>query len=196
MDGYALSSAQQQRTPAVFTVGPTVAAGADPDELYPEGLGDSVAPIMTGAKLPRGTTTIVPVEECQPDTFTDDEVHIPSVPQQQYVRKAGSDSAAGSLLLRAGTRLDALAIAALASQSITTVTVWQRPRVIICTGGAEISHGDGNEGVASIPDANGPMLHQLCRSAGIEVVDHIRTDDNVERFVEDVARGVDKRWCG
>ena len=192
MDGYALSSAQQQRTPGVFTVGPTVAAGADPDELYPEGLGDSVAPIMTGAKLPRGTTTIVPVEECQPDTFTDDEVHIPSVPQQQYVRKAGSDSAAGSLLLQAGTRLDALAIAALASQSITTVTVWQRPRVIICTGGAEISHGDGNEGVASIPDANGPMLHQLCRSAGIEVVDHIRTDDNVERFVEDVARGVDK----
>ena len=134
MDGYALSSAQQQRTPGVFTVGPTVAAGADPDELYPEGLGDSVAPIMTGAKLPRGTTTIVPVEECQPDTFTDDEVHIPSVPQQQYVRKAGSDSAAGSLLLQAGTRLDALAIAALASQSITTVTVWQRPRVIICTG--------------------------------------------------------------
>ena len=114
-------------------MGPTVAAGADPDELYPEGLGDSVAPIMTGAKLPRGTTTIVPVEECQPDTFTDDEVHIPSVPQQQYVRKAGSDSAAGSLLLQAGTRLDALAIAALASQSITTVTVWQRPRVIICT---------------------------------------------------------------
>ena len=49
MDGYALSSAQQQRTPGVFTVGPTVAAGADPDELYPEGLGDSVAPIMTGA---------------------------------------------------------------------------------------------------------------------------------------------------
>ena len=48
MDGYALSSAQQQRTPGVFIVGPTVAAGADPDELYPEGLGDSVAPIMTG----------------------------------------------------------------------------------------------------------------------------------------------------
>lgn len=62
MDGYALPDTAG----GSFTVGPTIAAGADAAALYPGGLDGLAAPIMTGAPVPRGTACVVPVEDCTP----------------------------------------------------------------------------------------------------------------------------------
>lgn len=194
MDGYALSSAHVAATPGVFTVGETLPAGTDPDQLYPDGLDDHVAPIMTGAKIPRGTAAVVPVEACRPDRFpgAGDRIEIPvEVPAGQYIRPAGSDIRAGDPLLRAGDRITPVAVGVLAGQDITEVTVVERHRVIICTGGAEIGTGGTGGGAAAIPDSNGPMLAALCTQAGIEVAAHVRTDDDPARLTAELAAVVD-----
>ncbi|QGU06215.1 Molybdopterin molybdenumtransferase [Corynebacterium occultum] len=176
MDGYALSATQLARTPASFPVGPTIAAGQDPDLSYPVGLTEAIAPIMTGAKVPAETAGIVPVERCSPQEFAAEGelVEVPVIPVGQFIRRAASDISAGTPLLPAGHLLGPLDIGLLASQSLKEVEVHPRTRVLICSGGAEI----GSQGVASIPDSNGPMLQALCEAAGIEVAHRILTDDD------------------
>lgn len=188
MDGYALSGEQLRQAPASFPVGPTIAAGQDPDLSYPAGLGEAIAPIMTGAKIPAGTAAIIPVENCSPPDFVAEGelVRVPAVPPGQFIRRAGSDITAGTPLLPAGHLLGALDIGLLASQSCTAVEVQRRARVLICRGGAEV----GSQGVASIPDSNGPMLQVLCGEAGIEVAERILTDDDPAKLRRELGAAI------
>ncbi|MEH0146802.1 molybdopterin molybdotransferase MoeA [Corynebacterium sp. Q4381] len=186
MDGYALPRAGA----AVWEVGPTVAAGADPDAIYPDGLGAKAAPVMTGAKLPRGTAAVVPVEACEPAEFvgTGDTVTVPDCAPGQFMRRAGSDVAAGDVIAPAGTLVTPVVAGVLASQCVEEVEVRARRRIIIVTGGKEV----GGAGAAQIPDTNTPMLEALAARHGIEVAATIRTDDDPEALAGEVERGVDK----
>ncbi|MDO5719667.1 MAG: molybdopterin molybdotransferase MoeA [Actinomycetaceae bacterium] len=178
MDGYAISDNQLALLPTHLPVGPTIAAGTDPTQLYPQGITDEVAPVMTGARLPDNAVAVIPVEKGQPDTFDKTDhygVDLPATTAGTFVREEGSDIAVGTLLIERNTKLTPLHIAALTSQKIETVTVWRKARVVLCTGGAEI----GGEGPASIPDVNGPLLVQLCEEYGIEPVASIHTNDDV-----------------
>lgn len=189
MDGFALSAAHLRQAPGEFTAGETLAAGADPDSLYPAGIGGDIVPIMTGAKVPRGTAAVVPVEDCDPPTFptagTRIRVTVSPTPGQ-FIRPAGSDISAGQTLLPAGATLGPVAVGVLAGQNLPVVEVIEQARVLICTGGAEI----GGTGAADIPDANGPMLQALCGRAGIEVVARLHTDDDPARLRADLAAAV------
>jgi molybdopterin molybdotransferase len=189
MDGFALSAAHLAQAPGEFTVGETLAAGTDPDALYPAGIGEAVVPIMTGAKIPQGAVAIVPVEACDPPTFPAPgatlRVTVSPAPGQ-FIRPAGSDLPAGQVLLRAGVTLGPVAVGVLASQNLPVVGVLEQARVLICTGGAEI----GGTGAADIPDANGPMLQALCDRAGIGVAARLHTDDDPARLRADLTAAV------
>lgn len=190
MDGFALSPEQIAASPGEFRVGETLAAGADPDAAYPEGILSEIVPIMTGAKVPAGAAAVVPVEACDPPAFPEAgatvRVTVSPAPGQ-FIRPAGSDIAAGETLLRAGAVLGPVAVGVLAGQEVAEVEVLARARVILCTGGAEI----GGTGAAGIPDANGPMLEALCARAGIEVAARLHTDDDPARLSADLAAAVD-----
>ena len=178
MDGYALSTAHLAG--GTFPVGPTLPAGTDPARLYPEGVGAQLVPIMTGAQVPAGTAAIVPVEAAMPTGFAAEgaRVSVPPTEEGRFIRRRGSDTAAGEVVLAAGARLNAVAVGVLASQGVSEVAVVERSGVVICTGGAEI----GGSEPAMIPDANGPMLRALCAAAGIEVLAQVCTDDDPERL--------------
>ena len=201
MDGYALSTAQLAG--GTFPVGPTVAAGVDPATVYPVGLDhDSLCPIMTGARLPSGTAAVVAVEKTQPGDFVPEgtSVTIPSVAADQFMRLQGSDIHAGEEIIPPGTELTPVHIALLASQSITSVEVVRRLRIITVTGGAEIaeiaeiteSTSNTAQPAATIPDANGPLLYALARRHGIEVLAQLHTDDNPARLADQLERAIDQ----
>ena len=180
MDGYALPTCDG----GTFTVGRTIAAGDVPGELT-----DGTAlPIMTGAKVPAGTATIVPVEHCESPHFPKEgaTVTVPAA-REQFIRRAGSDVQAGTTLINEHALLDAPSIATLASQGLTEVLTFAPARILICTGGAEIGHGS-----AAIPDANAPLLTAMARRAGIDVAGYITTDDDPQAlelaFTEAIAQ--------
>ncbi|WP_082470169.1 molybdopterin molybdotransferase MoeA [Curtobacterium sp. S6] len=187
MDGFALTSPDASRADRRFRIGPTVAAGADPGELYPGGLPEGTAcPIMTGAKIPEGTGAVVPVERCEPPEFgrPGADVIVPPAPAGQFLRLAGSDIRGGDTVLRAGQVVSPHLLAVLAGLGHREVMVRGRPRVVVCTGGEEIvGSGDGTEtggdvlGSSRIYDANGPMLEALCRDYGLEPVGRVLTGD-------------------
>lgn len=184
MDGYALPTLSGGE----FVVGETIAAGDDPAP-HP-GAGTAV-PIMTGAKVPAGTACIVPVEAGQPDHFpaAGETVTLPAAPEGQFIRRAGSDAEAGTLLLAEGTRLGPVAMAVLASQNVAEVEVVKPARILIVTGGAEIG-APGTPGTVTIPDANGPLLTQAAAEAGIEVIARLQTNDDPDALAADLRAAI------
>src|SRR5699024_329337 len=104
--------------------------------------------IMTGAPVPDGANTVVPVE------FTDHpttraplptNVRVPSDwPPGLNIRVAGSDVRAGEELIGRGTVLDGAALAALAGVGVEHVPVWPQVRVgVIVTGDEVVTHDPG-----------------------------------------------------
>lgn len=191
MDGYAVPHADGGR----FEVAKTIAAGSRPGIL--EG---KAAPIMTGAAVPADALAIIPVERTAPAEFLapGDYVEVPAVEAGLFIREQGSDVAAGNIIIPAGAKISGAAIATLASQSITHVEVTSPARILICTGGAEISSQDPSSPEATqpvnsattIPDANAPMLRALAAQAGINVVGHVSTNDDPQALASALSASI------
>jgi molybdopterin molybdotransferase len=157
--------------------------------------------IMTGARLPEGFDSVVPVEEIE--VLERDGVQRPrrirtraEVAPGQHVRRAGEDLPAGTLALQAGAVLDPFACMLLDALGIGEVAVRRRPRVAVFATGRELV-ADPRRALASgeIRDSNGPYLEARLVEAGAELVRRATLPDDAHAFVaavrEALAAGVD-----
>ncbi|MEV7884383.1 molybdotransferase-like divisome protein Glp [Streptomyces sp. NPDC002817] len=184
MDGYAVRVADvagaSEEFPAVLDVVGDVAAGQA--ELLHVGPGQA-ARIMTGAPLPPGAETVVPVEWTDgglgegPATGmraralapegAEGHVHVHRPAEARaHVRAKGSDVKAGDRALEAGTVLGPPQIALLAAIGRGTVRVRPRPRVVVMSTGSELVQPDEQLGNGQIYDSNSFALTAAARDAG------------------------------
>ena len=99
------------------------------------GPGEAVR-IMTGAPLPEGADTVVPVEET---AKADGNVKIlAAIPAGGNIRRAGEDVGAGDKVLEEGIVLRAPHAGMLASLRRSAIYVYQRPRVAVLSTGDEL----------------------------------------------------------
>ena len=92
-----------------------------------------------------------------------------AAPGQNVVFR-GDDAAPGRAVLRAGRRLRAADIGALAAMGITEPAVRRRPLVGILSTGDELVPPDRVPGPGEVRDVNAPMLCALVRGCGGEPV--------------------------
>ncbi|WP_017792321.1 molybdopterin molybdotransferase MoeA [Leucobacter salsicius] len=207
MDGYAVRAIDlthaSETNPVTLPLGYAAAAG-DPQLWHAPG---TATPVMTGAPVPHGADTIVPVEastagEFPPLTRAPHDPESPHEPGSKqpvtaplqaapagtatftapspvgrFVRVAGEDLARGALVAAAGAALTPTRIGALAASGVTQVAVRRRLRVLICATGDELAQPGEERNASHIPDANGPMLAALLRQYGAEV-EHTVIPDN------------------
>jgi len=168
MDGYAVQAADvagaSVAAPVRLRVVADLAAGTDEAPVIEAG---TAARIMTGAPVPPGADTVVPVEDT--DGGTDQvEVRAPA-PVGRHVRRVAEDVAAGDVVLRAGQELTPYRIAAVAAVGRPEVLVHRRPVVVVISTGSELV----TPGVATrrgqIPDSNSYLLAAAARAAGAQV---------------------------
>jgi molybdopterin molybdotransferase len=179
MDGYAVSTA------GLDPAGPTglrVAARIPAGRAAPDLGAGTAAPIMTGAAVPAGADAIVPIEKVSPDAFppvgVDAVVEVPAgVSAGAFVRAAGSDVAAGSVLFAAGTRLTPARWGVLAASGIDAVEVRSRPRLLLVSTGEELAAPGAPLGPGQIHDANGVALAAALAEVGVTVTTARVTDD-------------------
>jgi molybdopterin molybdotransferase len=133
MDGYAVRAADLEAGRREFRVTVDIPAGLWFAETI--GAGDA-AKIMTGAPLPAGADTVIPVELTAQhgDTLVVEE----PVRSGANVRHAGEDVAEGDVLFPRGARLGPAEIGLLASVGCASVSVVRRPRVAILATGSEL----------------------------------------------------------
>ncbi|MFF3504218.1 gephyrin-like molybdotransferase Glp [Streptomyces sp. NPDC003247] len=185
MDGYAVRVADvagaSEEFPAALEVVGDVAAGHAADLLH-VGPGQA-ARIMTGAPLPKGAETVVPVEwtdgglgegpvdgmrarSLAPDQAAGHVRVYRPAEARAHVRARGSDVKAGDRALEAGTVLGPPQIALLAAIGRGTVRVRPRPRVVVLSTGSELVQPGEELGSGQIYDSNSFALTAAARDAG------------------------------
>ena len=206
MDGYAIRSADtagaSDRAPARLRVIGEVPAGGVAELGVAPG---SAIRIATGAPVPPGADAVVPVEATTPLDAADRPgargrdavgplpvavlVHA-AVGAGGSIRRRGSDLEADTEILGAGTRIRPPGVALAAGAGVASVSVRRRPRVAVLATGDEVRGPGQALGPAGIPDANGPGLRALARSAGAEAIELGIARDRLEDVLERLRRGV------
>ena len=134
MDGIAIAFRDFAAGVRSFDVVGTQAAGAEPLAVA----GSQCVEVMTGAVLPHGADTVVPIERVQRDSASATIAADAAVAAEQFVHRRASDRAQGSLCLRAGTRLGPPEIAVLAGAGHATALVAAVPLVAVISTGDEL----------------------------------------------------------
>jgi molybdopterin molybdotransferase len=170
MDGIALDSEAVAAGRRSFRVQATQAAGDPPLTLAANG---ACIDVMTGAVLPVGCDSVVPVEEL---TVTSGEATLAAslrVAPWQNVHRRGSDTRQGTLLVSAGTRLHAPEVAIAAGAGMARIRVSSQPMLaVISTGNELIEPGE-------------PVLaHQVRRSNAYGIVSALR-EHGFQRVADD-----------
>src|SRR5579871_1283386 len=136
MDGYAVRSADAKAGAELLVIA-EIAAG--------QTAGQSLAPgqamtIMTGAALPAGADCVVPIEQTiGPFVKTGERVRLTADGSPgRNVAPRGSDVRLGTVVLKAGTKLDAPQLAVAACVGAANLPVWDRPRCAVLATGNEI----------------------------------------------------------
>ena len=181
MDGYAVRSADVASGATVLSVAARVPAGRVPAPLS----AGEAAPIMTGAPVPEGADAVIPIEVAVPPRFQPEggaaEVTLSGpVETGLFVRPAGSDVSAGSLLFPAGTVLRPAHLGALAASGLTTAALVPRLRLWLVSTGEELAPSAGGPlPPGKIHDANGTSLRGALEVAGASVRT-LRVSDDVD----------------
>ncbi len=129
--------------------------------------------ILTGAPMPIGADTVVPVED------TDAPMGAAELPEAvrisasrspgAHVRRVGSDLREGYPLLEAGTVLAPAALAVAAAGGHAQLTVHRAPRVAILATGDELALVGQPLESDQIPDSNTVGLSAQARESGAEI---------------------------
>lgn len=190
MDGFAVAAADlvdDSAETVTLEVCGDIAAGSTGEWLP----GKAVR-IMTGAEIPEGADTIVPVE------FTDhpvgfgplpDTVLLPSNwPADRHVRTRGSDVAAGQQIVGPGTLLDGSALSALASVGVFSISVRPAPKVAVIVTGDELltveqlSMAGGVTPPGHIINSNSVLVAETLESFGADVILEMTCGDTPEEL--------------
>jgi molybdopterin molybdotransferase len=124
---------------------------------------------MTGAPMPPGSDSVVPVEDAAP--VESGAVRLDTVPKPgAHVRRRGEVVEAGALLLAAGRRLTPADLVLAAAAGREKLRVARAPRAAVLVTGDELVPTGTRPGPGQLRNTNGPLLLAALRRAGAETV--------------------------
>eukprot|EP00871_Galdieria_phlegrea_P005912 jgi/Galph1/808/GphlegSOOS_G5465.1 len=188
-DGYAV---QHPIYPGKYPLVGTVTTGRVPGFEVHQG---EVAYITTGAPLPSGADSVIPVE------WTDeaDDPSLISVNKGtthagQEVRQVGSDIPKGELILAKGSLIGISECALLINCGVESIRVCKKPTVAVFSTGNELIDIDSSPEFGEIYDANRPLLIAAVQKMNLHVIDlGIVKDEesSIKQKVEDALQVAD-----
>lgn len=172
MDGFAVHAVDvhtaSSQTPVQLPVMMNIAAGTSTKKV----LGSmEAARIMTGAPIPPGADTVIPVEDTDANWEADESIEIQvkifkAQIRGTFIRPKGEEIRSGEKVLSKGTYLSPAAVAVVASLGISKPLVFKKPRVAILSTGDELVSVDQRIEKGQIRESNSFLLANLIQSCG------------------------------
>jgi molybdenum cofactor synthesis domain-containing protein len=185
MDGFAVRSSDiagaSPGSPVSLKVVGTALIGRRPDAVV--GGGEAVR-IATGAPIPAGADTVVPIENADPGSQTVAIFDAP--PPGRHIRPPGEDVREGEVLVAAGKRLGPPELGLLANAGFPHPSVHPRPRVIVLSTGDELIPPTETPEFGQIRDSNAYAIFAALRDVGAMPVLAGIVRDDVEALKETV----------
>jgi molybdopterin molybdotransferase len=177
MDGIAIDSRAYASGARRFQLQATQAAGAPALTLAGPELAIEV---MTGAIMPRGTDSVIPLEEYE---IADGLIALKAnatAAAQRNVQERGEDSRPGVPMLRSGIRLGAAEIAVAASAGLARVSVSRQPDIVVVSTGDELVEPGQPIAEHQVRRSNAYAVVAALREHGLSKVtdDHLRDEEH------------------
>ena len=184
MDGYAIIYENKNSELEIID---TIFAGDNNNKLLEK---NSCIKIMTGAKIPQNSTAIIPKEDVE--ELNDNKIKIlKNVKEFQHIRYIGEDIKQNELLLSNGDEINFSKITLLASQGISHIKVYKKPKVVVFASGEELKlHYEKIESF-QIYNSNTPTFIARCKELGCEVTFIGQAKDSVEAIKELIINSLD-----
>lgn len=183
MDGYAVKIEDSGKE---VNVNHTIFAGDDSGE---ELLSGNAIKIMTGARIPKGCEAVVPIEDI---ATLKNGVKLPkNLKQGRHIRLCGEDIRSGETLLTNGQKMSAHHITLLASQGITHIKVYKKPKVAIFASGNELKMHFEDVKSYQLYNSNTPTFFSRAKELGCDV-DFIGTaSDSLQEIQKHIKSALD-----
>jgi|TARA_B100001971_G_scaffold12320_1_gene9805 molybdopterin molybdotransferase len=137
--------------------------------------------ISTGAMVPEGTDTVIPVELC---AEMNGSVIIKSAKYKgQHIRFSGEEFHKGDLLLEKGKLICPGGMALLASVGIHSVPVYLPPDAAVFVTGSEIVHHENPCEIYQVRDSNSIMLRAALKNSGVKNVSQSLIKDSLDETI-------------
>ena len=189
MDGYALRCEDVQKAspehPVRLEVIEDLPAGFISKKKLERG---KAIRIMTGAPIPKGADTVIPVEETQK---VNGSVLIFKVfPLGEHIRKSGEDVKKGDRVISKGDTISPAGVGMLASVGRSFISVYQRPVVAILCTGDELVDVDGELDEVKIISSNSYTLAAQVKDCGAIPLQLGIAKDRKEEIEEKLRQGI------
>lgn len=190
MDGMAIRFEDLVRGTRRFHVSGMQAAGSKPATLDQR---DGCLEVMTGAVMPAGCDTVIPVEQTQHDG-TDITLAAGYQPAQgQFIHRRGSDCVAGVALIEPGAVLRAPELAVIAANGYATVDVARPPGIAIIATGDELVDVASPVAPWQIRRSNDRALAAMLAGRGLHDVRLEHVSDERPALVSAIAQQLESR---
>ncbi|MCD8827066.1 gephyrin-like molybdotransferase Glp [Staphylococcus gallinarum] len=188
-DGFALRSIDTTEASGdnriFFKVIDHIGAGAVSNESVGE---HEAVRIMTGAAIPKGADAVVMLE--QTTEYESGFTIRKQFDALENIAIKGEETKSGDIVLQKGQRINAGAIAVLATYGYTEVPVYNKPSVaIIATGSELLDVGDELE-PGKIRNSNGPMISALAQNLGLTIETYKIQQDDLDTSIETVTNAL------
>ncbi len=194
MDGYALRGNDLNTLPARLIVDGEIAAGSSSSLHVVSG---HCVRIFTGAIIPNGADSVVPVEQTSTKSFRDPlddrEIQIAEpATKGSYISRQADHAHAGEVLLSIGTRFGPRQIGIAAATGYDRVAVHCRPVIRILTTGKELREAHQPTAPYHTRDSNGPMLLAALREAGFTHAISTIVPDSLKATTDAIVRALNE----
>jgi molybdopterin molybdotransferase len=184
MDGFAFACAGHRQGDSLPVAG-FVPAGRPFPHPVPAGV---AVKIMTGAPLPTGCDTVLPIEEVREESGA---IHLQCSPRVgDHVRRRGEEMREGEVVLSAGSELRAGEIGLLAAAGRERLPVQPAPTVAVLSTGDELVELGQTPVAGQIINSNAHLLAARLREEGCKVLSLGIARDQPEELSAAIGRGL------
>ena len=144
--------------------------------------------IMTGAPIPRGADTVIPVEETRKEDRS--ALILKTASLGENIRRAGEDVKKGHRVISEGDMIRPAEVGMLASVGRSSIIVYQKPLVAILCTGDELADIDENLDESRIISSNSYTLAAQVKDCGAVPVQLGIAKDRKEEIREKLRQGI------
>ncbi len=185
MDGYGVKQADATK---MVKINDTILAGSQKTTQI--NIGQCVK-IMTGARVPSSVEAIVPQELV--NIIDNHTIQLPeNINSLAHIRFIGEDIEINECLIKDGDEINFAKITLLASQGITHIKVYKKPKVTVFASGEELKlHYDKDIKEYQLYNSNTPTLIARAEELGCDVTFIGMAKDSIESLKELIANSLD-----